>query len=156
MQSIDDEYWLRRIISPLSIEPFLKEVGDLAISLPENLNLNKDELDAEWSRRALNLEIYHGRFSAFSLINPGLPRELSEELENIADVYAIYMGGLLQALNTGNDADVPDIEYARMEINNAMVRLLTSVRKHQQGVGGETYMQKCKKLLAQRWSKIKG
>lgn len=133
-QSIDDDYWLRRIVSPFSIEPFLKDIGEIAASLPSGEGLNKRQVEKQWVKCTKKLETYHDKFSMLALLDRDLASNVSTKLEVISDAYTAYMGAVINSFKSGS-VQFPDIQNARSEINAEVISLLLLIRNQQQKLG---------------------
>ena len=134
LQSIEDDYWLRKVVSPMSIEPFLKHVTQLAATLPTAANSTKDAVAEFWKSQALKQGEFSAAFQALELVDAKLVVRVCIELERIDDLLSDYCGGLQQHLY-GEDVSAPDRTNTASKLIEVAVSILRSVKTHQTQVG---------------------
>lgn len=92
-QSINDEFWMRKVLFPLSIEPALTYYSSVETTLP------KDRFQADATMEAIEKFLgeftatqagFRGSALAFGLMNKQLLDAVTSELENIEDVISEY------------------------------------------------------------------
>lgn len=95
LQSIKDDFWIRKVISPVSIEPFLKDVTELASSLPTaKSNLTIDELKVRWTNETSKFEEYRSRYDVLNIVDSAVAQKVAYELDQFYDDLAEYFGAL--------------------------------------------------------------
>ena len=67
LQSIEDDYWLRKVVSPMSIEPFLKHVTQMVATLPVASESTKESVAEFWKGQTLKQGEFSAAFQALEL-----------------------------------------------------------------------------------------
>jgi hypothetical protein len=134
-QSIQDDFWLRKVVSPASIEPFLKFKSDLTTSLP-NAAAGAVAVEGFWTS---NVQLMQGHVEAFrslQLIDSELAREVENDLTEIEEILATYCGLLLSHLaQDGRTPTPPSASEASRQIGSLAIRVLARIQRHQAVVG---------------------
>ena len=134
LQSIEDDYWLRKVVSPMSIEPFLKHVTQMAAALPVASDSTKESVGEFWKSQTLKQGEFSAAFQALELVDDKLVIRVCNELEQIDDLLSDYCGRLQQSLN-GDDVATPDRSATAAKLIAVSVSILRSVKAHQTQVG---------------------
>ena len=133
-QSIEDDYWLRKVVSPLSIEPFLKHIHDLVAALPGEHGSTSQSVSDFWTLQTSKFNAFHIAFRTLALIAPELDETVRFKLEEIEDELASYCGLLSQHLDAGKGAP-PDMGSASQRLMGLTIAMLRIVKTHQGTVG---------------------
>ena len=132
-QSIQDEFWLRKVVSPVSIEPFVRLTSDLLVNLPDPGTPHEDcevfARDRLAEFRALTVA-----FQALELLNGNLYKQVGSQLEAIEDRLAEYFGDL-DALAKDNRAPVPSRPEAIADLSALRLAVLEPIKDHQATLG---------------------
>lgn len=136
--SIKDDYWLRKIVSPTSIEPFVALTSVILAELPEagNAELTADSLKAwyDTSHKAL-IRLKPG-FRTLQLLDETLLSDVENELSVFEDELATYVG-FLDAYLTNAGQPVPVRATSVAVLSQSRLRLLQSIQLHQTILGAK-------------------
>jgi len=127
-QSIIDDYWLRKVVSPVSIEPLLKLTAAFASSLPTDLDL-PDAIQKYWNDKIKEAAELNVGFLALRLIDNSLSGAVERWLEELEDVLAQYCGDLIEHLKNGGPK--PDRKEALRSIQHVSISIFSEIKKHQ-------------------------
>lgn len=129
--SIEDDFWLRKVLSPTVLEPMLEGIVDLLNKLPTQLADEPKrreyavDVTEKFQRLAVSvqlLELYH----------PELPAVFSGHLTACEDALSAYSNELAHAVT--NATSPPDLNSVRTEVwrqvNRAMVEVRERQRRH--------------------------
>lgn len=121
--SIVDDFWFRKVVAPLSIEPLVEGVLDLLKDLPSVDQ--EDEIKKAWAQRVTQVFIASSAHtSLLSFLDPALPAAVAEKLTACEDCLTDYAG----KLSTGEG---PDPEATRQVAWSRLTEALELVRaKH--------------------------
>lgn len=132
-QSIVDDFWLRKVIAPVSIEPFLKATTELCTTLPDS-KWASNGVQTFWKDQAEESAKLAVAFLAFNLIDQPLCGTLTTKLEEIDDVVAEYCGLLQQSLENNGVPPPPDRNVAIEAIQAVCMKVYDAVKAHQEKV----------------------
>ncbi len=114
--SIEDDFWLRKIISPAAIEPLLKTVVDLLADVP-SATASEDTQRAYASRVTADIQRLTGAMQTLAMLDPELPVTMLSKLSECED----HLTGYCQKLSEGELADVSELTASVwMAINSAL------------------------------------
>ena len=134
-QSIQDDFWLRKIVSPASIEPFVKLSTDVIAELPDATDVGlSEEVVTNWHNQyhTTLLRLKPG-FKTLELLSGGLLAQIEAELESFEDELATYVGATRTHLKGGCVVPVRAATVAKLtDIRQALLRLIL---KHQVDLG---------------------
>jgi hypothetical protein len=137
--SIQDDYWLRKIVSPSSIEPFEKFCTEVISELPE-ISLTKvityDEVKAWHTAHHKTLLRLKPSFKSLELLDIELLGKVENELTSFEDELAIYVGNVGVCLNAGGKAPVRAV--AATKLMTIKLNLLRHIQTHQKSLGKKT------------------
>jgi hypothetical protein len=136
-QSIQDDFWLRKVVSPISIEPFLKFVTEVRATLPTADTpsaMAPSTLTAYWSVNQTRLNEFSLAFQSLELVDPALHRSVEEALLAFDDSLAAYVGALGQFLN-GSATEPPNREDAGRVLTETMLKIFGLIQVHQRSLG---------------------
>lgn len=132
-QSIVDDFWLRKVVAPVSIEPFLKATTELCTTLPDS-KWAANGVQTFWKDQAEGSAKLSVAFMAFNLIDQPLCGSLMAMLEEIDDVVAEYCGLLQQSLENNGVPAPPDRNLAIEAIQAVCMKVYDAVKAHQENV----------------------
>ena len=133
-QSIEDDFWLRKVVSPLSIEPFLKHIHEIAAALPIADGSTKQSVSDFWSAQTAKFGAFNVAFRTLDLIDVELSMKVGLELEKIEDELASYCGDLGRHLD-GAVLTRPDSEEASQKLIALTIGVFQLIKGHQTTVG---------------------
>ena len=126
--SIEDDFWLRKVLSPTVLEPLLKVIVDLLNALP-----TRDASEA--SRMAYALEVTE-KFQRLSvsvqmleLYHSELPAIFLGHLTSCEDLLSTYSNDLAHAVS--DSAEPPNINTVRTAVWKEVNRAMVDVRERQ-------------------------
>ena len=132
-QSIYDEFWLRKVVSPIAIEPIVKDFLKVSSNLPIAKKLDTDNAKQQWLEHANIIEELRVSIGALALLSKTLPRDAEPHLDSASDILSEFYGAYIA------DQDSEDInkkkEAAVTNLIAAMIGILTLVQSHQEGLG---------------------
>lgn len=133
--SVRDEFWLRTVISPSSIEPFQAYMNELRATLPsvETNPPSAEDLKQFFAKTASSLNDFAIKFSALALISESLHEAIREELEGIEDAIANYVQAMTSYVPGGN-AQAPSRAELQTTLTAGMVRLFKRIQEDQSRV----------------------
>lgn len=134
-QSIIDDYWLRKIVSPVSIEPLLKRTTELAASLPSG-TATAAIVQSYWTEQVTKSEELSIGFQSLKLIDEALSDDVLLKLLRLDDVLSDYCGTLQSSLADGS-IEKPDRKQAVSDIHEASMAIFNAIKQHQVAVGNE-------------------
>lgn len=129
--SVEDDFWLRKLISPTVIEPLLEKMIELMEEIPATAS--GDEARRLYSVKVTE-EIHRLQVSVkmLSLYHASLPDELRKRLRNCEDHLTTFMGDVANALAAGETApaanDVREKVWA--EVIDAMAKIREIQKAH--------------------------
>jgi hypothetical protein len=131
-QSIQDDFWLRKVVSPVSIEPLVKFGSDLLAHLPDSTTLSSDGKEFG-SLKLPELRRITAAFHSLRLIDEKLHSEVINALEQFEDRLATYLGQLNSHWETG--AVAPSRPEAVEDMSSKLMQVLKPIKNHQAAVG---------------------
>jgi len=134
-QSIQDDFWLRKIVSPASIEPFVKLSSDVISELPDvtDPSFSEDGVKTWYGQHHTTLLRLKPGFKTLELLSVGLLAQVEAQLESFEDELATYVGAVRMHSNSGGDVPVRAATVARLTgIRRALLGL---VLRHQVNLG---------------------
>lgn len=130
-QSIQDDFWLRKIITPISIEPLLKYNMELATSLPVATSMTKEDVEKYWADQMEKIGELALSFRTLSLVSQELEKSVSEKMEEFEDCFVTYCGSLMSNLVSGTSANLPDKSSTTQQLTTIMISIFRLIQKHQ-------------------------
>jgi hypothetical protein len=99
-QSVLDDYWLRKIVSPICIEPFLGYINTLpAHALQESHALSPGMVQEFFAKNMSKLEELRSAFNAVKLIGDDLYPVVDAEIDAIGESLTVYVASLNNLLS---------------------------------------------------------
>ena len=133
-QSIEDDFWLRKVVSPASIEPLIKDLRELRQKLPPTADCDTKELVLKfWSEETKLQAARIDSLRVFELLNDSLGEELVAELSELDDPMATYVGNLAKHYEEGTPA--PSRSDAVEIINQVSLKVFQRIKAYQASVG---------------------
>jgi hypothetical protein len=132
-QSIQDDYWLRKVVSPVSIEPFLKFGTELLSKLPTEQS-NPEQAEAFGKERLTELRGLAASFIPLRLLSADVHSSVAAALDEFEDRLATYMGDL-DAFFKQRRPEAPSRPEAVTELSSRLLAVLDPIRKHQAALG---------------------
>lgn len=137
--SVRDEYWLRTVVSPTSIQPFQAFIAELRTTLPGStpplVAPTEAELKAFAAVAVSKFNVFSMQFKSLSLIDQQLSASVESELEAIEDAFSGYVTALGSYISGGQPA--PDRTDAVAKLTDGMLKLFKLIQDHQVHSGGE-------------------
>lgn len=133
-QSIVDDFWLRKVVAPVSIEPFLKSTTALCATLPDS-KWAANAVQSFWTDQMEESGKLSVAFMAFNLIDQPLRASITGMLEEIDDVLAEYCGALQHSVTNQGNPPPPDRNQAIEAIQAVCMKVYGAVKTHQENVG---------------------
>ena len=131
--SVRDEYWLRTVVSPTSIQPFQAFIAELRTTLPGStpplVAPTEVELKAFVAVAVGKFNDFSMQFKSLSLIDQQLSASVESELEAIEDVFSGYVTALGSNISGGQPA--PDRTDAVAKQTDGMLKLFGLIQDHQ-------------------------
>lgn len=132
-QSIQDDFWLRKVVSPVSIEPLVKLTGDILAKLPDAQTSTAER--EEFSKiRLAEFRALTVAFQALELISKNLNRIVESHLEAFEDRLARYLGDLA-AFAEARSQSAPGRPEAITELSALRLAVLDAIKDHQSDLG---------------------
>ena len=132
-QSINDDFWLRKVVSPVAIEPFVKFTISLTHTLPRPVD-GSEKVQIFWVETTQKLTEFSASFANLELISPDLNRSVALQLEGIEDAIAEYCGSLQQHLNDSAIA-APDRASLSSKVSQINLAIMRGIAAFQANVG---------------------
>lgn len=150
-QSIQDDFWLRKVISPVSIEPFVTFMTKLLAELPEPGITPVTEGKKFCEDKLRELRSLMSAFETIRLIDDKLLKDILPRLENVEDQLAVYFGELTRYWDAGEDA--PSRPALVENLTASLTNVLGPIKEHQANVGGSTHQEKWYCKWYSKWLK---
>ena len=132
-QSIQDDFWLRKVVSPVSIEPFVKFVGEVLSKLPDGQS-DGDMREKFKQEQLTNLKSLIAGFRALELINKDLYSQVETKLELVEDLLISYLSNLNEHIKNPS-SDAPGKPEFIEELSALRLAVLDPIKEHQASVG---------------------
>ncbi len=133
LQSIRDDFWIRKIVSPISIEPFLEYTQTLAVELPSSAQTFQ-EVEDYWASNSKKLRDFYLSFQVLSVVDEELVEQVLMTLENFEDVMANYCGALMDYKKNGKRAE-PNRDECIQDCQAITFKIFKLIQKPQSEVG---------------------
>ena len=129
--SVNDDYWLRKVISPVTIEKFVPRVTKIIAKLPDN-TATASEVTSFFRSQQNRLLGLRQEFSALHMLDASLSDAVGQDLESIEDRLSLYCHAL--ELHLTNNLQMPDKADCIDSLVEARNRLLKKVREYQESL----------------------
>ncbi len=127
-QSVRDDFWLRKVVSPASIEPFVTFSAELTTSLPD-ASKTAAEVQEYWLKQVDRTNEFASIFALLTLVKEDMHTGVEEQLEFLEDVVSSYCGNLQAHLEQGKPP--PSRKEAIARIRSISIALLKAIQVHQ-------------------------
>lgn len=136
-QSINDEFWLRKVVFPLSIEPAITYYSSLKATLPpDRFTVGATPTEMSLFNDAFSKEqaLLRSKNVAVTTISDPLAKAIAVQQEAIEDAIANYCGA-----NSAGYAplDNPGVQLradALKQVSDALLVILEQIKKHQEAI----------------------
>lgn len=132
-QSISDDFWLRKVVSPVAIEPFLKFVISLSAVLPSATS-TPDDTTKFWTATTSSFNEFTASFFNLELISTELHKEVEKLLEGMEDALSNYCGTLQQYFNDPA-LPIPDRAEVLVSLGKTSRNVMQEIARFQANVG---------------------
>lgn len=134
VQSIQDDFWIRKIVSPISIEPFLKYIQELGTILP-TASQDLHYVEQTWGDQANKLGEFRLSFQILNVVDSRLQANVSEKLDELEDRITIYCGQLMAYLDNEGDGELPSKDECLHDCNSLAISIFKLIQASQTAVG---------------------
>ena len=152
-QSIQDDFWLRKVVSPNSIEPFVKYTTELRATLPTVGVLTHIEgAQSLWSSLSTKLSELVAGFQLLDLVDETLTPKVQDHLDVIDDELATYCGNFIAMLSGEPGSAVPDRSASLLKIAEAQKAIFELIHAHQSALGNDPHGPSFGERLKRWWT----
>jgi len=130
-QSINDDYWLRKVLSPSTTEPFLVFASKLWVELPPVSDGDQDE-ESVFKSIEEQLKAISVSFGNFKVVDPDLATSIREHVDSFQDRLTTYRFQL--KLHREAKGPAPSRPEALEELAGIQHGLLRCIKNHQGNV----------------------
>ena len=134
-QSISDDFWLRKVVSPVAIEPFVKYIIALSSTLPTT-SASAEDVKKFWTSGATCFGEFSASFFNLELISADLHKDVAALLEAMEDELSDYCGALQQHLNDAIQP-IPDHSQTLSSLGKTSRDVMQAIAKFQANVGDD-------------------
>lgn len=130
MQSVNDDYWLRKVVSPSSIEPFLSFTTGLMSKLPPiSAAASTTTEEADLESQLVQLRSLSVAFGNLKVVSESLAEEVRQHVEVFEDRFVRYQFARKQFRDNG--APAPSRPEVLEELAAIQHKLLLAIKSHQ-------------------------
>ncbi len=133
-RSVKDEFWIRTVVSPLSIAPFVSFATGLMTTLP-GASASATAVRDYWKNHQSRLNELAGSFQALKLVDQTLHGEVEKALTKFEDLLSSYVSDLGAFLD-GHSASAPSRQQAIAELGLKMIEVFRPIEQHQNAIEG--------------------
>lgn len=133
-QSIRDDYWLRKVISPITIEPMMKQLLELAASIPADCSeeqFSPEEIQKFSTSYSASHITFSSNMMALAILDNSLYASALNCLDEIEEAVVEYCGMNGSMQKTPEGAPVATKEALRESLRAGLMKLLEKVRTYQ-------------------------
>lgn len=132
-QSIQDDYWFRKIASPITIEPLVKNLLGISVGLPDPTSITTETAKSLWKEQAAQVEEFRTTVGALALLSKDLPRNLVKYIDTMSDELSEFYGQCMLDIESGSS--ISNREKTKGALVDAMIQMLEMIQKDQEKVG---------------------
>lgn len=132
-QSIQDDYWFRKIASPITIEPLVKNLLGISAGLPDSTSITTETAKTLWKAQAAQVEEFRTTVGALALLSKDLPRNLVKYVDTMSDELSEFYGQCMQDIESGSN--ISNREKTKGALVDAMIQMLEVIQRDQEKVG---------------------
>jgi hypothetical protein len=132
--SIEDDYWLRKVISPIVIEPLLKTLLEMIAASPADCTsttFSAEKTKAFHDDYVEKLSQLAENASALSLINLELASNTSGLLDNIQDIMIAYCFTNQSMITTEQGKAAADRSTFQSTARGELIKILQTIKAYQ-------------------------
>lgn len=133
LQSIEDDYWIRKVISPIALEPLIKKITDTVSAIPDDRqsqNFNKKsckdfgiQFQSDWAPLASSV-------GALALLDREICKTAMKHVSNIEDEVLRYCSNNATG-KIGEDGGCISRAELQETINAEMLKIMNCIRLYQ-------------------------
>jgi hypothetical protein len=133
VQSIQDDFWLRKVLSPATIEPFVTLAAEIMRTLPTSENSTQQTVKSFQDANIEKLVGLHPAFGMLELLGQKVREDVDNGLDEFEDCLTTYTGKLFEHLGDPG-LPLPSREQAKFDLSEIVRLLLSKIREHQANV----------------------
>jgi hypothetical protein len=133
LQSIEDDFWLRKVISPIALEPLIKKITETVSSIPEDRQSARFDSQAcdefgkkfqsEWNQLSCAMD-------ALGLLNQDVLDNSRTHVSNIEDEVLLYCSNNI-AGGLGASGGCINKSQLQENINLEMIKIMNCIKQYQ-------------------------
>lgn len=133
-QSVEDDFWLRKVISPIALEPFIKEVNELAADLPNDCaNRQRGGADyrtfvKDWQPK---LQRMQSSMQVLALLDVSVCQRTITEIQIIEDILLEYCGANAKGATKSDGLPEKPRADTQERLSQQVIKLLSAIRQYQ-------------------------
>lgn len=124
--SMLDDYWFRKVVGPVTVEPLLKEIQALLNEVPpdnSSVTFSQADIDTFHKSKVELLAVFAVNVQVMNILDPSLGAKVAVEIDSIQDLVIEYCAS--QAI-VGQGRP---IEVFRQQITDQLLAVLNSIKK---------------------------
>lgn len=134
LRSINDDFWIRKIVSPVTIEPLIKDILEVIANLPEDCGITKFPTDCykEFTEK------YHPKIQqlliplqALKLLDNSIYSKSNNALTEIEDIILDYCGNNSMQLKDSQGNPANSKTSTKDRVIEKMIDILTTLKSYQ-------------------------
>ncbi|MDN7995951.1 hypothetical protein [Burkholderia multivorans] len=136
-QSITDDYWLRKVVSPIAIEPVVKFLLESVAGLPPDCcasNYSVSDIDAYLQKYQKDHALHATNLFALGLLKTELYDDVSAHFDDVEDAIITYCAANRNAQMNATGGPAEAHAKAAETIQRKLNEMLQLVRNYQAGV----------------------
>ncbi|MEJ1162484.1 hypothetical protein V9K97_02225 [Variovorax sp. CCNWLW186] len=134
-QSINDDYWLRKVLSPSTTEPLLDFTSNLWVALPPAQGTDLQAEEEVFKTIEEKLQAISVGFGNFNVVDPSLAVSIREHVDRFQDRLTTYSYQLKE--HRAGNAALPSRSEALEELAGIQITLLRCIKNHQGSLRAE-------------------
>jgi hypothetical protein len=132
-QSIQDDYWFRKIASPITIEPLVKNLLKISAELPDPAVITTQIAQSQWQQQTAEVEEFRTTIGALALLSKDLPKDLDQYVDVMSDELSNFYGHCMLDINTGSK--ISNRNKTKDALVDAMIKILKRIQEDQEKMG---------------------
>lgn len=136
-QSINDEFWLRKVLFPLAIEPAVTYYAALQATLPADrftANATSSALQAFNDAFVKEQALLRSKNVSVGILSQPLSQQIQLQQEAIEDVVTNYCAANSKGYDPLDNPGVETRADAVTQISSALLAILTDIKNHQETI----------------------
>lgn len=133
-QSIDDDYWLRKVIGPIAIEPLTKDILEIATMLPEDCcsnNYDQAALKSYMETHQQKLQQHISAVYCLAVVDDKLCESIVESTNAIEDALLEYCANNAAGKRKANKSALMSKDDTKRRIIEALKGIFGAMRDYQ-------------------------